>query len=116
MSEACLFCRIVAGELPAERVAENTRSIAIRDIAPRAPVHVLVLPKEHVASIHDVDPAEQGILESCFALAREVVELEGIAQGYRLATNVGALGGQTVFHLHVHVLGGRQLGGIDSLD
>lgn len=115
MSAACLFCRIVAGELPAERVAEDARAIAIRDIAPRAPVHVLVLPREHVASIHEVGPEQHDLLGSCLALARTVVEQEGIADGYRLTTNVGPLGGQTVFHLHLHVLGGRQLGHIDSL-
>ena len=115
MSALCLFCRIVAGELPAERVAENAHAIAIRDIAPRAPVHVLVLPRQHLASIHEVGPDEHGLLGSCLSLAREVVEREGIADGYRLTTNVGPLGGQTVFHLHLHVLGGRQLGHIDSL-
>ncbi|MEY3019100.1 MAG: hypothetical protein RLZZ272_84 [Actinomycetota bacterium] len=115
MSDSCLFCRILAGELPAERVAENEHSIAIRDIAPRAPVHVLVLPRTHVTSIHGIGTDERELLWACLALAREVVELEGIADGYRLVTNVGPLGGQTVFHFHVHVLGGRQLGHIDSL-
>jgi histidine triad (HIT) family protein len=115
MNASCLFCRIIAGELPAEIVAENETAIAIRDIAPRAPVHVLTIPRDHVRSIHDIGPDQRSILEGCLALAREVVVQEGIEDGYRLATNVGAAGGQTVFHLHVHVLGGRQLGHIDSL-
>lgn len=109
----CLFCRIAAGELPAERVAEGPGVLAIRDIAPRAPVHVLVLPERHVASIHDAD-LDDRLLVDLVALARRVAELEGVADGYRIATNVGARGGQSVAHLHLHVLGGRQLGHIDS--
>jgi histidine triad (HIT) family protein len=111
----CLFCRIVAGEVPAEHVASDEGVIAIRDIAPRAPVHVLVLPERHVTSVHELAGDDDGLLLACLALARRVADQEGISEGYRLVTNVGPRGGQTVFHMHVHVLGGRQLGHIDSL-
>lgn len=112
MAEDCLFCRMVAGEVTAERVASADGLIAIRDIAPRAPVHVLVVPERHVASVHDLDDVD--LLGACFALARRVAESEGIADGYRVTTNVGERGGQSIAHLHLHVLGGRQLGHIDS--
>jgi len=115
MTTDCLFCRIVAGEVPAERVASADGVIAIRDIAPRAPVHVLVLPERHVASFHEATGDDDGLVLACLALARRVAEQEGVADGYRLVTNVGPRGGQTVFHLHLHVLGGRQLGHIDSI-
>lgn len=114
MPADCLFCRIVAGEVPADRVAESEAAVAVRDIAPRAPVHVLVVPREHVGSAHDLGEQDAGLLSACFALAREVADAEGIADGYRVATNIGERGGQSVRHLHFHVLGGRQLGHIDS--
>ncbi|MEX2505290.1 MAG: HIT domain-containing protein [Egicoccus sp.] len=114
MAADCLFCSIVAGDIPGERVAESDAAIAIRDIAPRAPVHVLVVPREHVGSAHDLGEQDAGLLSDCFALAREVAESEGIVDGYRVTTNVGERGGQSVHHLHFHVLGGRQLGHIDS--
>lgn len=114
MAADCLFCSIVAGTIPSERVAESEAAIAIRDISPRAPVHVLVIPRVHVASAHALGDDDAGLLAACFALAREVAEGEGIADGYRVTTNVGERGGQSVHHLHFHVLGGRQLGHIDS--
>ncbi|GGI03737.1 HIT domain-containing protein [Egicoccus halophilus] len=112
--DSCLFCRIVAGEVPAERVATGDGVLAFRDIEPRAPVHVLVVPERHVASVHELDDGASGLLADCFALCRQVAEQEGIADGYRVTTNVGERGGQSVAHLHFHVLGGRQLGHIDS--
>ncbi len=114
MNSDCLFCSIVAGDAPATKVAEGDRVLAIRDIYPRAPVHVLVLPHEHLASAHELGAQDADLLGRCFALAREVAEAEGIADGYRITTNVGAKGGQAILHLHFHVLGGRQLGHIDS--
>ena len=112
----CLFCSIVAGDTPAERVAAGDGAIAIRDIAPRAPVHVLVIPERHIGSAHDLGDAaeDRDVLAHAFALARRVAEDEGIADGYRVVTNVGREGGQSVDHLHFHVLGGRQLGQIDT--
>lgn len=112
MADDCLFCSIVTGEAEATVVAEDDAIVAFRDISPRAPVHVLVTPRRHVASVHDLDDDE--LLGRCFAMARRVAEQEGIADAYRVATNVGTGGGQMIFHLHFHVLGGRQLGRIDS--
>lgn len=114
MSSECLFCSIVAGDVPSDRVAEGDRVIAFRDIAPRAPVHVLVVPYEHVESAHAITEEHTDLLGRCFAMARRVAEQEGIADGYRITTNVGTKGGQAIRHLHFHVIGGRQLGSIDS--
>lgn len=108
---SCLFCRIVAGEVPAEVVAETERTLAFRDIGPQAPTHVLVIPKEHhpdAGACADSDPALLGeVVVAAAAVARQ----EGLA-AYRLVTNTGVDGGQSVFHLHVHVLGGRALGAL----
>ncbi len=106
----CLFCRIVAGELPAEVVHETERTVAFRDIGPQAPTHVLVVPRDHhadVAACADADPA---LLGEVMAAAVAVARAEGLDGGFRLITNTGDDGGQTVHHLHVHVLGGRALG------
>ncbi|MFA9447153.1 HIT domain-containing protein, partial [Egicoccus sp. AB-alg6-2] len=110
----CLFCSIVAGDVPADRIAEAEGVIAVRDISPRAPVHVLVVPERHVGSAHELGDDDAALLADCFALARRVATAEGIAEGYRITTNVGERGGQSIAHLHFHVIGGRQLGHIDS--
>jgi histidine triad (HIT) family protein len=105
---SCLFCRIVADELPSTRVHEDDAVIAFRDIAPRAPTHVLVIPREHIASAADLTEAHGPILGRLFAVAADVARSEGIADaGYRVVTNVGRWGGQSVDHLHFHVMGGR---------
>lgn len=114
MSADCLFCKIVAGEIPSERVAEGDGVIAFRDISPQAPVHVLVVPTDHISSAHELRDEHTDLLGRCFRLAQEVAEAEGVDGGYRIATNIGTVGGQAIFHLHFHVLGGRQLGHIDS--
>ena len=106
----CLFCRIVAGELPAEVVHATERTVAFRDIGPQAPTHVLVVPRDHhadAAACADADPA---LLGEVMAAAVAVARAEGLDRGYRLLTNTGSDAGQTVHHLHVHVLGGRPLG------
>jgi histidine triad (HIT) family protein len=104
----CLFCRIVAGEIPSTRVVEDEQVIAIRDIAPRAPTHILVLPRDHIPSAADLTDADSTLVGHIFAVAADVARSEGIAdRGYRITTNVGAWGGQTVDHLHFHVMGGR---------
>ena len=107
----CLFCKIVAGEIKADVVAESDTAIAFRDVNPQAPVHVLVIPRDHqpnlaaVADAGDVDAAQ------LIRLAAEVADQEGIADdGYRLVANTGASAHQTVFHAHIHVLGGRSMG------
>ena len=106
----CLFCRIVAGEIPAARVHEDDSVIAIRDIAPRAPTHVLFLPREHIGSAADLTLADGPMLGALFAAAAGFARSEGIADaGYRMVTNIGQWGGQTVGHLHVHLLGGRSM-------
>jgi histidine triad (HIT) family protein len=109
MSDDCLFCRIVRGEIPATIVAETGDVLAFRDIDPRAPVHVLVIPKDHVATLNDAaDPALVGRLA---LLAAEIARREGIAEsGYRTVINTNGEAGQTVFHIHMHLLGGRPLG------
>jgi histidine triad (HIT) family protein len=108
LDPTCLFCRIVAGELPAAMVAEDEQVIAIRDIAPRAPTHILLLPRDHIPSAADLTDADASIVGRLFAMAAEVARSEGIAEGgYRVVTNVGVWGGQTVDHLHFHLMGGR---------
>jgi histidine triad (HIT) family protein len=104
----CLFCRIVAGEVPAERVHDDDQVIAIRDIAPRAPTHILLIPRRHIASAADLVEEDGPLLGRLFAVAADLARAEGIADaGYRLVSNVGRWAGQTVDHLHVHLMGGR---------
>jgi histidine triad (HIT) family protein len=105
---ACLFCRIVADEIPSTRVYEDDLVIAFRDIAPRAPTHILLIPRRHVASAADLIEADGPLLGRLFAVAADVARSEGITHsGYRLVSNVGRWGGQTVDHLHFHLMGGR---------
>jgi len=107
---ACLFCRIVAGELPSTKVHEDETLIAIRDIAPRAPTHILLMPRDHIPSAADLTTGDGPLLGLLFAAAAEIAAAEGIAeQGYRIVTNVGHWGGQTVDHLHFHLMGGRSM-------
>ena len=109
MSE-CVFCKIVAGEIPATPVAESETAYAFYDIAPQAPVHVLVIPKIHITSADEVASSHGGIVDDLVLLAQKVVEAEGVREsGYRLVINVGADAQMTVAHLHIHVLGGRRL-------
>jgi histidine triad (HIT) family protein len=106
----CLFCQIVAGQIPAKVSAESDDSLAFYDIAPQAPVHVLVVPKAHFDSVNEVTLKHPGVFEDLIRLAQKVAEFEGLKEsGYRLVVNVGRDGQQTVAHLHVHVLGGRQM-------
>jgi histidine triad (HIT) family protein len=108
MADDCLFCRVVRKQIPAKLVAEDEHSIAFRDINPQAPVHVLVVPREHVASLDEArDPAMIGRLA---LMAAEIARREGIAEdGYRAVINTNAASGQTVFHVHLHLLGGRSM-------
>ncbi len=108
-SADCLFCKIVAGEIPSEKVIETDGVLAFRDINPGAPTHVLVIPKSHVPSAHELTRAHDGLLGEVFEVIAEVAAQEGVADGYRVVTNNGAPAGQSVFHLHFHVLGGRPL-------
>ena len=104
----CLFCRIVAGEIPSTRAHEDELIVAIRDIAPRAPTHILLLPRRHIPSALDLTEADAPTVGRIFAVSADLARSEGIADaGYRLVSNVGRWGGQTVDHLHVHLMGGR---------
>ncbi len=108
LDPTCLFCRIVAGEIPSTKVAEDELGIAIRDIAPRAPTHILVLPREHIPSAADLTDVDAALVGRLFAMAAKIARVEGIADaGYRIVTNVGTWGGQSVDHLHFHLMGGR---------
>jgi histidine triad (HIT) family protein len=104
----CIFCKIVAGEIPATLVKRTDRLVAFRDVSPQAPVHVLVIPTEHLASLADVQDGR--LLGEMLMLARDIARDEQIAEdGYRVVLNTNKNGGQTVFHLHLHLLGGRRL-------
>jgi histidine triad (HIT) family protein len=109
VAENCLFCRIVRGEIPAKIVAENTHCVAFRDINPQAPTHVVIVPREHVASLNEAKDA--AMIGELSLLASEIARREGIAEtGYRTVVNTNADAGQTVFHLHLHLIGGRAMG------
>jgi diadenosine tetraphosphate (Ap4A) HIT family hydrolase len=108
MATDCPFCRIVAGEIPSTKVHEDDLIVAIRDIAPRAPTHILLIPRQHIASALDLTEADAPLLGRTFAVAADLARSEGIAEaGYRLVSNVGRWGAQSVDHLHVHLMGGR---------
>lgn len=106
----CIFCRIAAGEIPCNKVGETDQVLAFRDLDPKAPTHVLLIPKAHVAdSAAALGPAHAAVLGELFGLAAKVAKDEGLGTGWRLVTNVGPDAGQSVMHLHVHLLGGRAL-------
>jgi histidine triad (HIT) family protein len=108
MADDCLFCRIVRKEIPATLVAETDRCIAFRDINPQAPVHVVIVPREHVASLNEARDAD--LIGSLSLLAADIARTEGIAEaGYRTVINTNRDAGQTVFHVHLHLLGGRAM-------
>src|SRR5688500_8519143 len=100
----CIFCRIVAGEVPSDPVTQDDAIIAFRDIAPRAPTHILIVTREHIASADKLTEADAGLLGRIFATAAEIARSEGISEaGYRIVTNIGEWGGQSVDHLHFHL-------------
>lgn len=106
----CLFCKILAGEIPADVVHESADTLAFRDINPQAPTHVLIIPRRHIARINEIVPGDHEIVGSLFTAAREIAAAEGLSDdGYRVVMNCNEAAGQTVFHLHLHLLGGRQL-------
>ena len=105
----CLFCKIIAGDIPSELVYEDESVFAFRDIHPQAPVHVLVVPKEHVVSVADVDAENSSLVSKCFEAIAKIAKSEGLDKGFRVISNCGPDGGQTVFHMHFHLLGGRAL-------
>lgn len=107
-----IFGKIIKGELPAEVVFENEHVIAIKDIHPVAPVHLLIMPKKEIKGLQDMGQEDLFLLQECVKAAQELADEYGIEEGYRLLTNNGSPAGQTVFHLHFHLIGGRQLGAL----
>jgi len=106
----CLFCKIVAGDIPADIVYESDTAVAFRDLNPQAPTHVLIVPRQHIATINDIDDEQQALVGSLFAAAKSIAADEGLANdGYRVVMNCNEAAGQTVFHIHLHLLGGRTL-------
>lgn len=106
--ENCLFCKIILGEISADIVYESSNVIAFRDINPQAPVHILIIPKKHIATINDITIKDDKIIGSLYIAAHEIAAKEGIADiGYRTVMNCNEAAGQTVFHIHLHLLGGR---------
>ncbi len=111
MPTDCLFCKMAAGKIPVDKLQSDELCFAIRDINPRAPVHCMVIPNEHIATTRELQESHGALLGRMFAVAAKVAEAEGLAErGYRLAFNVGDDAGQTVYHIHLHILGGRRLG------
>jgi histidine triad (HIT) family protein len=109
-ADDCLFCKIVSAEVPAKIVRETARTLAFRDINPQAPTHVLVVPKDHHATVAALAAADESMLAELLREAHEVAVADGVAdEGYRVVFNTGTQAGQTVFHVHAHVLGGRGL-------
>ena len=106
----CLFCKIIAGDIPSTKVYEDEKVYAFRDITPQAPTHVLVIPKQHVTGMSGIDEADDATLVACLRACKKVAELEGLTEnGFRVVSNCGDHACQSVHHLHFHVLGGRQL-------
>ena len=105
----CLFCKIVLGEIPASKVFENDEFLAFNDIDPKAPVHVLVIPKKHFENISDLSKKDEKLTSGLMSLASKIAEQEKWTNGFRVVLNTGLEGGQSVFHVHAHVLGGRSL-------
>ena len=105
----CLFCKIIAGEIPSDKVYEDETVYAFRDIAPQAPTHILVIPKEHVSGCNGVTAENSSLVAHIFEVIPRIAQAEGLTGGYRVISNCGPDAGQTVPHLHFHILGGKQL-------
>jgi histidine triad (HIT) family protein len=110
MAEECIFCKIIAGEVPGDIVYQDENFLAFRDILPKAPIHVLIIPKTHITSVAELTDGQQKLAGRLIIIAKNLAEKEGIAKkGYRLVINCGSEGGQVVPHLHLHLIGGRQM-------
>ena len=107
----CIFCKIVAGEIPSTKVYEDETILAFRDIAPQAPTHILVIPKEHIPSVDGITPENSAVVTHIFERIPAIAAAEGLTGGYRVVSNCGPDAGQTVPHLHFHILGGKELSG-----
>ena len=108
--ENCIFCKIIAGEIPSTKVYEDETILAFRDIAPQAPVHVLVIPKEHIEDCNGINAENSALIAHIFEVIPEIAKAEGLVNGYRVASNCGPDSGQMVPHLHFHLLGGKSMG------
>lgn len=106
----CLFCRVIAGEIPSKKVYEDDRTLAFEDIRPQAPTHVLIIPKKHIVGLDKAEESDAELLGYCQIVAARIARQRNIEKGYRTVYNVGPDAGQSVFHLHLHLLGGRSLG------
>jgi len=110
----CIFCKIAEGQIPSQKVYEDDQVVAFRDIQPQAPVHLLVIPRKHISSLNEASAEDAQLLGHVLLTASRVAKEAGLAEGgYRVLTNIGKDAGQTVFHLHFHVLGGEMLGGLN---
>ena len=107
--ENCLFCKIIAGDIPSTKVYEDDSVLAFRDIAPQAPTHILVIPKTHIPSVDGITAENSAVVAHIFEVIPQIAEAEGLKDGYRVVSNCGDHAGQTVKHLHFHILGGKQL-------
>ena len=107
--ENCLFCKIVAGTIPSTKVYEDDQVLAFRDIAPMAPTHILVIPKTHIPSVDGITAENSAVVAHIFEVIPQIAAAEGLTNGYRVVSNCGDHAGQTVHHLHFHILGGKQL-------
>ncbi len=107
--ENCIFCKIIAGDIPSHKVYEDEKVLAFRDIAPMAPTHILVIPKAHIPSVAAIDESNSGIVSHIFEVIARIAAQEGLTNGYRVVSNCGPDAGQTVNHLHFHILGGKVL-------
>ena len=107
--ENCLFCKIVAGVIPSTKVYEDEQVLAFRDINPMAPTHILVIPKTHIGSVAEINAQNSGVVAHIFEVIPTIAAAEGLENGYRVVSNCGPDAGQTVHHLHLHILGGREL-------
>ena len=105
----CIFCKIIAGEIPSTKVYEDETVYAFRDINPQAPTHILVIPKAHIASVNELNGDNSAVVAHIFEVIPQIAAAEGLTGGYRVVSNCGPDAGQTVFHLHFHILGGQEL-------
>lgn len=104
----CLFCKIINGEIPSNKVYEDDTVFAFRDIAPQAPTHILIIPKQHIKSAAEIDESNSAVISHIFEVAAKIAKQEGLDDGFRIVNNCGDIAGQTVKHLHFHLMGGRE--------
>lgn len=104
----CLFCKIINGEIPSSKVYEDDTVFAFRDIAPQAPTHILIIPKQHIKSAAEIDESNSAVISHIFEVAAKIAKQEGLDDGFRIVNNCGDIAGQTVKHLHFHLMGGRE--------